>query len=34
MSVVVVTDSASTITAEVAGSGPVRVVPLQVIIDD
>lgn len=34
MSVVVVTDSASIVSAEVAGSGLVRVVPLQVIIDD
>lgn len=34
MSVVVVTDSASTVPAEVAASGLVRVVPLQVIIDD
>lgn len=34
MSVAVVTDSASTVSAEVADSGLVRVVPLQVIIDD
>lgn len=34
MSVVVVTDSASTVPAEVAASGLVHVVPLQVIIDD
>lgn len=34
MSIVVVTDSASTVTDAVARSGLVRVVPLQVIIDD
>lgn len=34
MSIVVVTDSASTVSDELAASGRVRVVPLQVIIDD
>ncbi len=34
MSIVVVTDSASTVPAEIAGASGVRVVPLQVVIDD